>query len=94
MTEQHLSALLTAAQATKDDKGWAAASEGRLLTLYVAYNGAGFTVSRIEAVKVDGQQVHARTNKGELYVLALSDVYAGAIEAASGSGAARKAGFA
>ena len=91
MTEQHLAALLKAAQASTDDKGWTSASEGRLLTLYVAYGGAALTVSRIEAVRLDGEQVHARTNKGELYVLALSDVYAGAVEAATAS--SRKAGF-
>ena len=91
MTEQHLSALLTAAQATKASDGWTSASEGRLLTLYVAYNGAGLTVGRIEALRVEGEQVHARTSKGELYILALSDVYAGAVEAATAT--SRKAGF-
>jgi len=92
MTEEHLSALLSAAEAKKDDKGWVAGADGRLLTLYVAYGGAALTVGRVEAVRVDGKLVHARTNRGELYVLALTDVYAGAIEGATAT--SRKAGFA
>ena len=30
MTEEHLTALLSAAEAKKDDKGWVAAADGRL----------------------------------------------------------------
>jgi hypothetical protein len=92
MTEDHLTALLSAADAKKDDKGWVGAADGRLFTLYVAYGGAGFTVSRIEAMRIDGKLLHARTNRGELYLLAMSDVYAGALEGPTAQ--ARKAGFA
>ena len=92
MTEEHLTALLSAAEAKKDDKGWVGAADGRLFTFYVAYGGAGLTVGRVEAIKVDGKLVHARTNRGELYLLALSDVYAGAIEGPTAT--SRKAGFA
>jgi hypothetical protein len=63
-----------------------------LFTFYVAYGGAGLTVGRVEAIRVEGKLVHARTNGGELYVLALSDVYAGAIEGPTAT--SRKAGFA
>ena len=87
-----LTALLSAAEAKKDDKGWVGAADGRLFTFYVAYGGAGLTVGRVEAIKVDGKLVHARTNRGELYLLALSDVYAGAIEGPTAT--SRKAGFA
>ncbi len=92
MTEEHLTALLSAAEAKKDDKGWVAAADGRLFTLYVAYGGAGLTVGRVEAMRIDGKLVHARTNRGELYLLALNDVYAGAIEGPTAT--SRKAGFA
>jgi hypothetical protein len=92
MTEEHLSALLSAAEAKKDDKGWVGAADGRLFTLYVAYGGAGLTVSRVEVMRIDGKLLHARTNRGELYLLALSDVYAGAIEGPTAT--SRKAGFA
>ena len=92
MTEEHLSALLSAAEAKKDDKGWVGAADGRLFTLYVASGGAGLTVGRVEALKIDGKLVHARTNRGELYLLFLGDIYAGAIEGPTAT--SRKAGFA
>ncbi|HEX3773033.1 MAG TPA: hypothetical protein VHV51_01145 [Polyangiaceae bacterium] len=91
MTEEHLTALLNAAEAKKDDKGWVSAADGRLFTLYIAYSGAGLTVSRIEAVRIEGKLLHARTNRGELYLLALGDVYAGALEGPAAT--SRKAGF-
>jgi len=92
MTEEHLTALLSAAEAKKDDKGWVAAADGRLFTLYVASGGAWLTVSRVDAVRLDGKLLHARTNRGEVYLLALNDVYAGAIDGPPAT--TRKAGFA
>ena len=91
MTEEHLSVLLLAAEAKKDKKGWMVPASGRQMTLHAASNGASLTVSRIEAVRVEGGVVKARTVRGELYVLALDDVFAGAVEAPSSS--SRKAGF-
>jgi hypothetical protein len=92
MTEEHLSALLLAAEAKKTDNGWSKVSEARSLTLYAAYGGASLSVSRVEAVWRDGPLLHARTIKGEVYVLSLSDVYAGAVEGPAAT--SRKAGFA
>jgi hypothetical protein len=91
MTHEHLSALLTSAEAKKDENGWSKGAEGRLLTFYVAFSGAGLTVSRVEAVRAEGTLIKARTVKGEIYVLALSDIYAGAVEGLPSDG--RKAGF-
>jgi hypothetical protein len=91
MTEQHFSALLMASEAKKASDGWLKLPEGRHLTLYVAFNGASLTVSRIEAVRAEGGLVRARTVKGEVFVLALSDVFAGAADAPAAGG--RKAGF-
>jgi len=68
MTEEHLSALLSAAEAKKDDKGWVGASDGRLFTLYVAYGGAGLTVSRVEAMRIDGKFNGKIHSKNELIV--------------------------
>ena len=92
MTEEHLAALLAAVEAKKNDKGWSVASEGRSLTLYAAYNGASLTVSRVEALRSEQKLLYARTKKGEVFVLALADVYAGAAE--ESPAASRKAGFA
>lgn len=92
MTQEHWAALVEASGAKKDDKGFFAPPEGKLLTLYVSSGGATLSVQRIEAVRLDQGLVHARTKKGELFVLALQDVFAGAVEETQGS-SARKAGF-
>ncbi len=61
------------------------------MTLYASFAGSSLTVSRIEALKVDGPRVTARTVRGELYVLALADIFAGQVEPQVQG--ARKAGF-
>ncbi len=91
MTEEHLVAVLTTAKADKDKDGWNVPAEGRHFTLYVASGGASLNVGRVEAVKVEGKLIKARTVKGELFVLALEDVFAAAREAPATGG--RKAGF-
>jgi hypothetical protein len=91
MTPEHLTALLGAAEAKKNDDGWVTLPEGRGLTLYVGSNGATLTVGRVQRLKLDGALVHARTNKGEHFVVALADAYAGSIDAASNT--QKKAGF-
>jgi len=91
MTDDHLGALITASEAKKEKDGWFALPEGRHLTLHVAFNGAGLNISRVSALKRDGELVHARTVKDEVFIVAISDVFAGAVEAPASS--ARKAGF-
>jgi hypothetical protein len=92
MTLEHWAALLEASGAKKDERGFLAPPEGKLITLYVASGSATLSVQRVEAVKHEAGLVHARTKKGELFVLALQDVFAGAIEETQGS-SQRKAGF-
>ena len=92
MTEEHLTALLAAAEAKKDDQGFMRPADGRTWNLYVATGAVGLNVSKVEALKVERDLLRARTTKGELFILALQDVYAGAVEAGS-SGGGRKAGF-
>jgi hypothetical protein len=91
MTDDHLGALLTVAEAKKEKDGWFALPEGRHLTLYVAFNGASLSVARVMGMKREGGLLFARTVKGESFILALDDVYAGAVEAPPTGG--RKAGF-
>ena len=91
MTEEHLTALLTAAEAKRDDEGFTRPAEGRTLTLYLASGSASLTVSKIEALKVDKDLIRARTTKGEIFLVELKDVYAGSVDTSGGS--ARKAGF-
>ena len=91
MTEEHFNALLTAAEAKKEERGYSL-PEGRSLTLYVANNGVSLTVSRVQAARVDKGLIHAQTIKGERYVVALVDCFGGSIDAPPSG--ARKAGFA
>ena len=92
MTEDHLASLMATAEAGKKDKeGWQALPSGRHMTLYGACNGVSLTVSRIAAVKRDGDLLQARTAKGETFVLALDLLFAGAAESPQSS--TRKAGF-
>lgn len=92
MTEDHLASLIATAEAGKKDKeGWQALPSGQHMTLYGACNGVSLTISRIAAIKRQGDLLHARTAKGETYVVALDLLFAGAAEAAQGS--TRKAGF-
>lgn len=91
MTEEHLTALLKTSEAKKDPEGWFALSEGRTLSLYLGNNGVSLTITKVEALKTEGSLLRARTARGETFVLAAEDVFAGAVEGnKSGS---RRAGF-
>jgi hypothetical protein len=91
MTQEHLAAILELISAKTDKDGWSIFGEGRGLTLYVAHEGVQLTVPRVEALMVKGGLMRARTAKGEVYLLALEDVFAAAAEAAAVN--VRKAGF-
>ena len=71
MTQDHLSALFAAAEVKKGDEGWMILPDGRSLTLYVAADGATLTVGRVQSLRLVGQLIHAKTNKGEHYIVAL-----------------------
>jgi hypothetical protein len=91
MTEDHLTAIIKAAQAKKDDQGWWVTQEARHVTLYVSASGSSLTVSRIESLRLDGALVRAKSVRGEEYLLALEDIFAGAVEPQAQGG--RRAGF-
>lgn len=91
MTKEHLEALLSAATVSKGSDGWQDVAPGRHLTLYAAVNGVSLTVSRVTAVRVGAGLLHTRTQRGEVYVLSLADLFAGAIDEPAEQG--RKAGF-
>jgi len=92
MTPEHFEAILKNAQAKGDKDGFHVMPDGGSLTLYVAHGGASLSVSRIEAVKVEGELVYARTQKRETFAVVRTDIYAVAAEGASGQ-PARRAGF-
>lgn len=91
MTEEQLNALLVATEAKKDDRGFQQPGGERTLTLYLAHDGASLSVSKVEGVKLEQGLLHARTTRGELYLLALSDVYVAAVDTMTP--AKKKTGF-
>jgi hypothetical protein len=94
MTGEHMDAILKLAGAKGDKDGWHGLPDGSTMTLHVGHGGVGMTISRIEAVRQDGELVLARNPKRELFVVARSDVYAVALESEAGIGkVARRAGF-
>ena len=94
MTGEHLEAILKMAGAKAEKDGWMALPEGGTLTLHVAHDGAGMTISRIEGLKQDGELVYARNPKRELFAVVRSDVYAIALDGEAAAGkVVRRAGF-
>lgn len=94
MTEEMLRVVLDTANAKADGKdGWTTLPEGRLMTLHVSHGGVPLTVGKIEAIKLQGAIVRAKSSKGETF-LALADVFAAGLEGGSDpTNPARKAGF-
>ncbi len=94
MTGEHVDAILKVAAAKADKDGWVSLPDGNTMTLHVAHDGAAMTVSRIEALRQDGELVYARNSKRELFVVVRSDVFAVALESEAAAGrVVRRAGF-
>ena len=94
MTGDHLYAILKLAGAKAEKDGWAMLPDGGTMSLHVAHDGASMNVSRIEALRQDGELVFARNSKREIFVVVRSDIFAVALEAESVPGKiARRAGF-
>jgi len=94
MTHDHLDSILKTAHCKQDKEGWSVVPDGGTLTLYAAHDGVSLNVGRVEALRVDGEIVYARTPKRELFALARTDLFAVALEGAAASGQpARRAGF-
>lgn len=92
MTQDQLEAALKQLSAKLDKEGWWATPEGSLLTVHVAHDGASLSVSRVEALRVDGVIVTARTPRREMHAFVRDDVFA---LASDGGGAekTRRPGF-
>lgn len=91
MTNEGWKAALDGVPLELDGDGWSVLAMDRFLTLYIAHGAASLTVPKVEAIKVDGVLVRARTRKGEIYVVERDDLFALAIE--SPPPPDRKAGF-
>ncbi|GAC1352235.1 MAG: hypothetical protein NVS3B20_08100 [Polyangiales bacterium] len=76
-----------------DERGFRPFPKKTTLSLYLAKQGVPLTVGAIEAVALKGENVHARTSKGDLYIFSLQDLFAANIEGAMQVTTPRKAGF-
>jgi hypothetical protein len=94
MTEDMFRVVLETANAKADGKdGWATLPEGRLMTLHAAHDGVPLSVAKVEAVKVHGGVVRAKSAKGET-IVAMEDLFAAAFEGGGDpTNPTRKAGF-
>lgn len=92
MTHDMLRTVLDTANAKETD-GWQMPADGRQLSLYAAHDGVPLTVQKIEAVKLAHGVLHARNARGEVFMLALEDVFAVAFDAGAALKATRTAGF-
>lgn len=94
MTGDHFDAILKVSGAKSEKDGWQTLPDGGTITLHVAHDGASMTISRIEAVRQDGDLVYARNPKREIFAVVRGDVYAVAIEGEASAGkVVRRAGF-
>ncbi len=91
MTRDQIEAILKNAGATADKDGQSF-PEGSNVTFHVAHDGASLSFQKIENVRFDGELAYAKSAKQSL-ALAISDVFAVAIEGASGQPVRRPAGF-
>ena len=92
MTQEQLDAILKQLSAKLDKDGWWAMPEHTLLTLHVAHDGASLSVPRIEALRVEGAIVTARTPRNELHCIVRDDVFALASDGGGGE-KGRRPGF-
>jgi hypothetical protein len=94
MTGDHFDAILKVSGAKSEKDGWQTLPEGGTITLHVAHDGASMTISRIDAVRQDGELLYARNPRREIFAVVRSDVYAVAIEGEASAGkVVRRAGF-
>jgi hypothetical protein len=91
MTREQIEAILKTAGA-KSDKEGQSFPEGWNVTFHVAHDGASLSFQKIENVRFDGELVYAKSSKQSL-ALAITDVFAVAVEGATGQTARRPAGF-
>ncbi len=91
MTREQIESILKSAGAKSDKEGHSF-PEGSNVTFHVAHGGASLSFQKIENVRFDGDLVYAKSSKQSL-ALAITDVFAVAVEGATGQTARRPAGF-
>lgn len=94
MSPEDIQEILKVCEATNGENGFRELPQKTTLNLYLAKNGVGLTVNNIEAVALRGHHLQARTQKGDLYMVVLDDVFAANVEGRAQPKGARRAGFA
>ena len=91
MTREQIETILktAGAKAEKDSQSF---PEGSNVTFHVAHDGASLSFQKIENVRFEGELVYARSSKQSL-ALAITDVFAIAVEGSTGQASRRPAGF-
>ena len=93
MTEQMFQAIITSAECDDDDEGMSRLPAGRTMTLYAGHEGVSLQAGRIVAASLQDGIVKARNSKGEMFVLALADLFAASLSGGTDGAESRKAGF-
>lgn len=91
MTREQIETILKTAGA-KSEKDGQSFAEGTNVTFHVAHDGASLQFQKIENVRFEGDLVYAKSSKQSL-ALAITDVFAVAVEGSAGQAARRPAGF-
>ncbi|MBX3263857.1 MAG: hypothetical protein KF782_29560 [Labilithrix sp.] len=91
MTREQVEAILKGSQAKLDKENGYTLPEGSNVTFHVAHEGASLSFQKLESVRFDGELLYAKSSK-QTVALVVSDVFAVAVEGASGQ-ARRPAGF-
>lgn len=95
MSPEDINEILKTCEATNaDERGFRELPQKTTINLYIAKNSVGLTVTGVEAMAVRGHHLQARTQKGDLYVVSIDDVFAVNIEGRAQSKSNRRAGFA
>ena len=91
MKDEHFDSILKS-HAKTDKEGWQVMPEGIFLTFYLAHEGVSLSLSRIEAVRQEGDLLYARGLQRALFALEKKDIFVVAVEG-SKSQPVRRAGF-
>jgi hypothetical protein len=92
MNREELDEILKAFE-TRAVKGEVLPSAEASFSMYAAHSGASLSVTRIEALKIAGTVLFARTSKKETFAVPLASVFALSMDVSPGSTARKPAGF-
>lgn len=91
MTREQIEAILKNSQAKLDKENGYTLPDGSNMTFHVAHDGASLSFQKLESIRFDGEILYAKNTK-QTVAIVVSDVFAVAVEGASGQ-ARRPAGF-